>query len=329
MGILDKVKEILAGEQEYPNFNGKNWKPAEQVVIRDEELKSTIENVGFKVVQLMDQQMVEDLTAIYKKYHDNTPENGGMFYSVYSQDVDYRGKVNDELLNVLKPTFDKLFQDYRSVLGSFIIKHNGPKSEFNLHQDSTGLNEWKHSPLSFWMPLQDTTIENGCMWMLPTSHRWFSPYRGISFPSMFEKHQEMLRPYLVPVELKLGEALVFDNRVVHMSGINHSEHPRVIVMAGVFPTEAGIIACYRDAANNGPVEIYGQDEDYLRKNLNFYIDCTARPRLGTKVAECNKVKYEFSEAELTDLIRNHGLDRVDGYDRSLNEIECEIIQEPR
>ena len=28
------------------------------------------------------------------------------------------------------------------------------------------------TPVSAWIPLDDTTVENGCMWMVPGSHRW-------------------------------------------------------------------------------------------------------------------------------------------------------------
>ena len=329
MNILEKVTELFKGEQEYPKFNGKNWKPAEQFVIKDLNLKRKIENNGYEVVQLMDQATIEKLTSIYKKYHSKKTENGGMFYSLYSQDLEYRRKVNDELLEVLEPVFEKWFYNYRSVLGSFIIKHQGPKSEFNVHQDSTGLNEWKYSPLSFWMPLQDTTVDNGCMWVLPESHKWFSPYRGISFPSMFEKNQDLIRPYLVPVELKLGEILLFDNRIVHLSGVNHSEHPRVIVMAGIFPKDAGLIACYRDVENDGPLEIYSQEDDFLLVNKRFYIDCTARPILGNKVAECKQVKYEYTDRELAEILNESGVEKLNQYDNVLSEIRCDIIEEPK
>jgi len=329
MGIIQTVKSIFRSNEEFPRFNGRNWKPAPNTVIRDPEIRNPIETDGYKVVKLMDQPLIEQLTRIYEKHHGGTPDKGGMFYSLYSQDIAYREQVNDEILKALTPLFDDLFENYKTVIGSFIIKHHGPKSEFYLHQDSTGLNEWKYSPLSFWMPLQDTTIDNGCMWVLPKSHGWFSPYRGISFPSMFQNHQDMLRPYMKPIEMKLGEALLFDNRIVHMSGANNSEHPRVIAMAGIFPKEATLISCYRDVENNGPLEIYGQDEDFLLKNLNFYIDCTARPKLGVKVGECPDVKYEYSEGELAALLKEKKPDKVDRYNNNLNAIECDIIQEPR
>ena len=328
MGILEIVKDILDIDKEYPKFNGKNWRPAPHTVIKDDEVKRELEQVGYKIVKLNDQQLIENLTAVYKKHHSKSTVDGGMFYSLYSQDINYRKQINDELLSILTPVFNGLFKDYKSVINSFIIKHPGPKSEFYLHQDSTGLNEWKYSPVSFWMPLQETTEENGCMWLLPSSHKWFSPYRGISFPSMFEKNQDLLRPYLQPVPVKLGEVLLFDNRIVHLSGANNGQHPRVISMAGIFPKEAPLISCYHDVKNNGPLEIFEQDDDFLIKNLNFYIDCTARPKLGSKIASCANVKYEFTADELTNVLQSNHAERLDLYQGHLNEIECDIIQEP-
>jgi hypothetical protein len=328
MNVIERVKQILKPQKEYPNFHGTNWKPMDQMVIKDLDLKAKIENDGYAVVSILDQSLIESLTGIYKNHHSKETENGGMFYSLYSQDINYRKKVNDELEAQLKSTYESLFVDYKTVINSFIIKYPGPKSEFYLHQDSTGLNEWKHSPVSVWMPLQETTVDNGCMWVVPGSHKWFSPYRGIAFPSMFEAHQDMLRPYLKPITVNLGEVLLFDNRIVHLSGANLSTHPRVIVMSGIFPKQAELIACYRDVANQGPLEVFGQDEDFLLKNLNFYIDCTARPKLGSKIAECKKVKYDYSECELRSLLEKYAGEKNDQYQYDLSNVSCDIIEEP-
>lgn len=328
MSIIELVKEILNPQKEYPDFDGNNWKPVEQTVIQDHEVKEKIDRDGYAIVQLMNQNLIEQLTSIYKEYHSSEPENGGMFYSLYSQDINYRRQVHNELGDVLESTYRELFTDYKTVINSFIIKHQGPKSEFYLHQDSTGLNEWEYSPLSVWMPLQETTTFNGCMWLIPGSHAWFSPYRGISFPSMFEPNQDVLSPYLKPIEVKLGEVLLFDNRIVHLSGANHSQNPRVIVMSGIFPTDARLISCYRDVENNGLMEIYGQDADFLLKNMNFYIDCTARPKLGSKVAECGKVKYAYNRKNLSELLEDKGAEKVDLYQPDLQNVNCDIIQEP-
>lgn len=41
----------------------------------------------------------------------------------------------------------------------------------NVHQDSTYLYGEPDTLLGFWIPLQDATINNGCLWGLPGSHK--------------------------------------------------------------------------------------------------------------------------------------------------------------
>ncbi|MFM1877122.1 MAG: hypothetical protein RL266_2859 [Bacteroidota bacterium] len=327
--MLQQLKSLFKKDaQDFPSFDGSNWKPVEHSVIISSEIKAAIADNGFYKVDASSLADLDALQRIYGSTHGKNKDSGGMFYSVYSQDREYRRKVDNELGAALKPLLDALFQNYKTVINSFIVKHSGPKSEFYLHQDSTGLNEWKHSPLSLWMPLQDTRIENGCMWVVPKSQKWFSPYRGISFASMFDEHRELLKPYLVPVEVKKGEALIFDNRIVHLSGANLGKDSRVVVMSGIFPKEAELISVYRDEQANSPVEIYAQEEDYLTENLNFYIDCTVRPRTGHKIGESKNVKLKMTADELRELLGKEATTSAVQYEASLTQVACDIIQEP-
>jgi hypothetical protein len=189
--------------------------------------------------------------------------------------------------------------NYKTVINSFIVKVPGPNSDFTLHQDSTGLDEYKYSPLSAWIPLQDTDLNNGTLCVVPKSHAFFHPYRGISFSSPFKSYESLLRRYLVPVNLKAGDILLFDNRLVHYSHLNNANEERVVVMSGLFPKEAEIISVYKDESDdNAPLEIYRQSEDFLITNTAFYENCTARPYRGEIIEKIyepleNKTIYDF------------------------------------
>ncbi len=41
----------------------------------------------------------------------------------------------------------------------------------NIHQDSTFLYDYPETLVGFWIPLQDATVNNGCLWGLPGSHK--------------------------------------------------------------------------------------------------------------------------------------------------------------
>lgn len=305
-----------------------NWTPQKHSIIKSESLKNTIHENGYTVEGNIGAENIDKLLALYKELHNfNTPQ-GGNFYSLYSNDIVYRKKVHDTIGKILYPLYDTLFTNYKSVINSFIIKVPGPESEFTLHQDSTGLDEMKYSPLSLWIPLQDTNLENGTLCLLPKSHRFFHPYRGISFASPFHHFEDLLRTYLIPLELKAGDIVMFDNRTVHYSHLNKSNADRVVVMSGLFPKEAEIEACYRDESNpDNPIEVYRMEEDFLLTNTAFFNDCTARPTRGNVVRTvppvADKSMYDFMSYAAANRVQQTLIDELVNIGHTMN-----IVSEP-
>lgn len=51
-----------------------------------------------------------------------------------------------------------------------ILKPPKVGGKVSIHQDSTFLYDDPLTLVGFWIPLQDATINNGCLWGLPGSH---------------------------------------------------------------------------------------------------------------------------------------------------------------
>lgn len=265
-----------------------SWFPSKHSIVKDDFIRETLHDEGYTVIGNIGPNRIDLLRTLYLRLHDFTKSgaSGGMFYSLYSKDMEYRKEVHDRIGEVMAPVYDLYFRDFRSVINSYIVKLTGEKSGFTLHQDSTGLDETKYSPLSLWIPLQDTDLSNGTLCVVPKTHGFFHPYRGISFKAPFSDYERVLRKYLVPIELRAGDILAFDNRLVHYSHLNSSGEPRIVVMSGIFPKEANIEVCYKDPDRpESPIEIYSQSGDFLITNEAFYENCTARPYRGNKVRE--------------------------------------------
>jgi hypothetical protein len=305
-----------------------NWTPLKHSIIKDEILCDTIHENGYAIEGNIGAENVKKLYSLYKELHHFKVPQGGNFYSLYSDDIAYRKKVHDAIGEVLYPVYDTLFTDYKSVINSFIIKVPGPQSEFTLHQDSTGLDEMNYSSLSIWIPLQDTNLENGTLCMVPKTHRFFHPYRGISFAPPFQHFETLLRTYLVPLELKAGDIVLFDNRTVHYSHLNKSNADRVVVMSGLYPIAAKIEMCYRDeSTTDSPIEIYEMEEDFLLTNTAFFNDCTARPTRGTVVRTAppmpEKSMYDFMTYALQNGVKQTNIDELVHVGHTMN-----IVSEP-
>ena len=257
------------------------WRPAPQRIIKDRVLSETIDQDGFALRDLLNVEQVTQLNSVFNELHDIHQEDGGMFYSVYSQDLNYRKQIHDRIGSILSSTLKEHFKDYRVMINSFVVKASGKKSEFYVHQDTTGLDESKFSPLNLWIPLTDVSQNNGCLGVIPRSHRMFSPYRSISFPAPFDQISETVRKYIRPLPMQKGQVLVFDNRLVHNSYLNLSGNTRVAVVCGLFPQNAKLTTCHKPKYElGGKVELIEHNDDFLLTHPNFLINCESRPDTG-------------------------------------------------
>jgi phytanoyl-CoA hydroxylase len=128
--------------------------------------------------------------------------------------------VVDKLTAVVGPNV-KLVQ---SML--FIKSENMPGQAW--HQDESHIPTRDRSLTAVWIALDDATVDNGCLWVIPGSHR-----RGVLYPV-----QDTIDPRFdstkhahgfpdgdkdaVAVELPAGAAVMFDGHLLHQSLPNTS-----------------------------------------------------------------------------------------------------------
>lgn len=278
------IRDIIQKYFSAKESETKAWKPARRPYVKSAELEQELFEKGYVLAGKLDEHTIEGLTTLYAELHNFSNPDGGMFYSVYSRDIEYRKKVHNGINEKLQEVYNNFFQNYRNILNSFIVKVSGPESEFSLHQDSTGIDEFKYSNLTMWIPLEDVNMDNGCLCVVPKSHHMFSPFRGMSFPPAYEGITDVLRQYLQPIEMQKGEILLFDNRLVHNSTANLSGADRAVVMSAIYPAEAPLIVCHKDQLDpKSDIELIKQPDDFLVTYENFMHDCTCRPEVGETV----------------------------------------------
>ncbi len=101
------------------------------------------------------------------------------------------------------------------------------------HQDKS---YWPESPaepvITVWVPFVDSTEENGCLRVLPGTHRrpvvshHRETHTGANYTEMDSEHLERERRSPVTIPVKRGSVVVFGDRFFHMSLPNRSDHVR-------------------------------------------------------------------------------------------------------
>ena len=169
---------------------------------------------------------------------------------------------------------------------------------------------------------------NGALALVPHSHKFFSPYRHISFPTPFEKIQETVRAYMKVIQMKKGEGLVFDNRVLHNSVKNSSTKPRIAAVCGLFPKEAKLMTVWKPEHEYfNKVELIEHPDDFLLTHPNFLIDCHIRPEKGNSIGWKDDPYGAISSEEFTTLCKRYGVKEVNEINNVLEE-ELNLIGEP-
>jgi ectoine hydroxylase-related dioxygenase (phytanoyl-CoA dioxygenase family) len=99
------------------------------------------------------------------------------------------------------------------------------------HQDKSYWPDANANPvITVWIPLVDSNLENGCLYIYPRTHRqrllsWHQEnYSGTGYTEVDVAHLGKLEP--VPLPLEAGGAIFFNDRCIHSSTPNRSNQVR-------------------------------------------------------------------------------------------------------
>ena len=130
------------------------------------------------------------------------------------------------------------YEDPAIVQSMYIFKQPSIGGEVVPHQDGTFL--WMDGGMKvmgLWIALEDATVDNGCLWFIPGSHKagLLGDYRFIRNPDIessktciFRGEKPSYEGNYKAVPVKKGSLIIIDGLVVHKSENNTSDKSRHI-----------------------------------------------------------------------------------------------------
>lgn len=112
------------------------------------------------------------------------------------------------------------------------------------HQDKSYWPDANANPvITVWIPLVDATLENGCLHIIPRTHKkravahGSETYSGTGYLEIAPAEIEKRRHEVVALPVEAGTAILFNDRLIHMSTPNNSQSVRWSVDLRYQPTD--------------------------------------------------------------------------------------------
>ncbi|HEX8551319.1 MAG TPA: phytanoyl-CoA dioxygenase family protein [Abditibacteriaceae bacterium] len=112
------------------------------------------------------------------------------------------------------------------------------------HQDKSYWPDANANPvITVWIPLVDSTLENGCLHLIPGTHRkrviahGQESYSGTSYFEIPTEQIERRKRDIVALPMQAGSAVLFNDRLIHSSTPNNSNGVRWSVDLRYQPTD--------------------------------------------------------------------------------------------
>lgn len=265
-------------------------------VFNDEELQQQFDKDGYIVVPFLSN---EEVSRLKKLYEEVSPQIPASFHSTsFSTDNVLKQKINNEVEKIYSSKAETLFHDIKKLGSSFLTKPTGITGTMPVHQDWTVVDEEKFYSVTAWIPLQDVNENNGAIKVLPGSHRFSKTLRSPNIPNEFDGLSDVISKQMKTLNMKAGEAFIFNHALLHASWLNQSSSPRLAVTYGLIPSEAKLYLYLKN--EKGKVEKYSMPDDMFSK----YTNIGAPPECGEKVDEFDYEIKPVNEFQLKHMMNS-------------------------
>lgn len=260
-------------------------------VLLDDKLQAEFDKTGVVKVPFFDMETVEELR---KFHHDQKPnerynvqdKSVSYHFSFLDSNREYKRKVFEHLSKVFQPVLDKYMAQYEPLVINFVNKETG-LGEVPVHQNWDFVNEKEFTSVSVWVPLVDVGLNSGALEFIPGTHRTFrNIHRSPSIPWFFKRYVEDLkRDYLKPITVKAGEALIFDDSIIHYSKPNQAGYDRLVIQVIAKPKAAQAVHyyCKKSLFKKEYHELFVDQDFFL--NFNFHITEEPKEVKSSRVVE--------------------------------------------
>jgi hypothetical protein len=241
----------------------------DQAIFRNQALNESFSREGYVVLDVFTDDQMQDFQKYFGSFHADI--SGHFHSSHFSDNLDYKKAVNRYFNEIAKEALIPLLLEYQAVFSNFMVKDSHPESTMSLHADWTYVDEENFTSLACWFPLISTNEKNGCLGVIPKSHKLPINFRGPKIPSPFHaENEKIIRHFGQLLHMKAGQVIIYDHRLLHYSPANLSGQVRPAINIVLLPKNVEVFHYLKQTSSDKKTIKYSvEDTDFYMHYTHF------------------------------------------------------------
>lgn len=274
-------------------------------LILDRELNVQMCKSGHISFPLLNADEIEFCQQLFKR-HSIQGITSGFHVLTELEDVRSKQEIDHKLRSLINPKLEKVLAPFKDLIYSLQIKFPGDNSTLLPHQDWSITNEVSHRSYTLWIPLSNTYPENGGMFCIDGSHNILGNFRGPNVPTPYKNISTDLIPYMKPLPIQAGEALFFDQGLIHYTPDNRTNEARISIIATVVQNDAELFRYFYNEPSD-TLEAYQLEDKFWIKFDDFASERTQKPKAPLLFSKPWNKQYSLTKTEFEELMNEAGL----------------------
>lgn len=183
-------------------------------IVSDTSNLNALKRYGYFVAPLLSRDQADHLADMYREQGSDTGRPG-FSSTMFVEDSDFRKEVDLLIKHQLSEPLSKELSDFKILFANFIVKRSGSDSAVQVHQDWAFVDERQHASLNVWIALTDCNERNGCLHVVPGSHKLCNYPRAS--PSNLTLDVTAVRERSIALPVKKGMAVFYYGSLLHFS----------------------------------------------------------------------------------------------------------------
>ncbi len=237
-------------------------------IFHDEALQDHFIKTGYARMPMLD---ISEVAGMLAGVHTLRPADRfaptGIAHSYHCSFLDanaqYKRQAFDLIQRFFAPHISRVLNGYKILNSNFYVKPPGT-GEFVIHQNWPAIADLNDTTVTVWCPLVDVVESNGALQVVEGSHKLLPHVEGPNCPGYFRDFRaELIRRYLKPIPMTAGEALIFDDGLIHWSANNDSKIARFAIQILCVPADAQPVYFFFDPKKPERFELIAVDSEFF------------------------------------------------------------------